>query len=194
MAKRCSVISPIGVEGSDRREHADAVYEYIIRPAMEVCGIDAIRSDHLHEPGRISDHMFREIFGDDLCVAVLAFQNANVFYELALAQAAARPIIILLPRGEELPFDVKDLRCVQYDLKPKPLFERVYVNEIVEHVRSLERCGWKVENPFGQATPVIARRAEPRFFSESDDYGKSDVWLQLLRDTRNSFDLMGITL
>jgi hypothetical protein len=52
--KRCFVISPIGAEGSTIREHADDVFDYIIKPAMEKCGIQAFRSDHLQEPGRIT--------------------------------------------------------------------------------------------------------------------------------------------
>ncbi len=110
MQKRCFVISPIGPEGSPTREHADDVYNYIITPAMEACDMQAVRSDHLREPGKISDQMFKEILTDDLCIAVLTEDNPNVYYELALAQAAARPVIILLLKGKVLPFDIHDLR------------------------------------------------------------------------------------
>ena len=153
--KRCFVISPIGEEGSPTREHANDVYDYIIEPAMSACGIKAFRSDHLREPGKISDQMFSSILNDDLCVAVLTGQNPNVFYELAIAQAAARPVIILLEKGETLPFDIHDLRCVYYDLKPRSLFEKDYVNEIVDHVCSLEESGWKVGTPFGGLSPAV---------------------------------------
>lgn len=194
--RRCFVISPIGPENSDVREHADAVFDYIITPAMEECGIEAMRSDRLAEPGKISDQMFREILDDDLCIAVLTFHNPNVFYELAIAQAAARPLIILLQKGEVLPFDVADLRCVTYDLKPKPLFDRVYVREIVAHVRSLETSGWKVDVPFGAVAPLGGRISDDpfRFFTRSMDYGSSDTWFHLLERTEGAFELMGITL
>src|SRR5579862_8918726 len=131
VAKRCFVISPIGAEGSDVREHADDVYDYIIKPAMGACGITAFRSDHLREPGKISEQMFRSLVREDLAIALLTGHNPNVFYELAIAQAAARPVIILLLKGQVLPFDIQDLRCVYYDLKPRNLFENVYVNEII---------------------------------------------------------------
>ena len=73
--KRCFIISPIGPEGSEAREHANDVYDYIIRPAMEESGIQAFRSDHLLEPGKITEQMVREIIADDLCIAVLAGHN-----------------------------------------------------------------------------------------------------------------------
>jgi len=101
--RRCFVISPIGPEGSPVREHADDVFEFIIRPALEACQIEAFRSDHLREPGKISDQMFRAILTDDLCVAVLTGNNPNVYYELAVAQSAARPVIILLERASRCP-------------------------------------------------------------------------------------------
>ncbi len=50
-AKRsCFVISPIGAEGSPVREHADEVYDFIIKPALDSCDVEAFRSDHLREP------------------------------------------------------------------------------------------------------------------------------------------------
>lgn len=73
--RKCFVISPIGAEGSEVREHADDVFDFIIRPAMDKCRIRAVRSDHLREPGKISDHMFSEILSDQLCVAVLTHSH-----------------------------------------------------------------------------------------------------------------------
>jgi hypothetical protein len=96
---RCFVISPIGEEGSEVRQHADDVFEYIIEPAMKECGIEAIRSDHLDKPDVISEQMFRYIFEADLCIAVLTNHNPNVFYELAVAHSAQRPVIILIERA-----------------------------------------------------------------------------------------------
>ncbi len=43
--------------------------------------------------------MFKSILHGDLCVAVLTGYNPNVFYELAIAQAAACPTIILIEKG-----------------------------------------------------------------------------------------------
>ena len=96
--KRCFVISPIGPEGSDIRQHADDVYDFV-KPAMAECDIEALRSDHILEPGKITDHMFHELMSD-MCVAIVTGRhNPNVYYELAIAQAAARPVIILVEKG-----------------------------------------------------------------------------------------------
>jgi hypothetical protein len=191
MSRRCFVISPIGEPGSAVREHSDDIFRFIIKPAMEECGIEAVRSDHLTEPGKISEQMFREILGDDLCIAVLTGRNPNVYYELAVAQSAGRPVIILLEQGEVLPFDVQDLRCVYYAMKPSPLIDGVFANEVVRHVRALEAAGWV-------GPPPIALRPESdgstvSFLPKSIEYG-GEAWPRLLEDTSEAFELMGLSL
>ena len=194
--KTCFVISPIGTEGSDVREHADAVFDYIITPAMQECGIRAFRGDHMEKLGKISEQMFHSILHDDLCIAVLTFNNPNVFYELAIAQAAARPVIILIEKGHSLPFDIQDLRCVPYDLKPRPLFEKEYVKRIVGYVRDLEAAGWKVPCPIPGLPVADARqgRRDCLLVERYREYEPRHGWMHLLEETREAFDLMGTSL
>jgi hypothetical protein len=40
--------------------------------------------------------MFQAIHRADLCIADLSNNNPKVFYELAIAQGASRPVIILM--------------------------------------------------------------------------------------------------
>src|SRR5688500_968477 len=82
---RCFVISPIGNRGSRTRKHADEVFEKIIVKALEqvkklVLFARPVRSDHLGDPGKISDQIFEHVTHADLCIAVLTDQNANVCY------------------------------------------------------------------------------------------------------------------
>ena len=143
--KRCFVISPIGEEGSGVREHADDVFRFIIEPAVNKFGIEAVRSDHIHETGEITEQMFREIIQSDLCVVVLTFLNPNVFYELAVAQSAGRPVILLVEKGQKLPFDIQDFRTVNYALLPATkLIEGRYAKLVIEQIRSIEDQDWTV--------------------------------------------------
>ena len=146
MAKRrCFVISPIGDEGSGVREHADDVFRFIIEPAVKKFNIEAVRSDHIHEAGEITEQMFREILQADLCIVVLTYLNPNVFYELAVAQSAARPVILLVEKGQKLPFDIQDFRTVNYALLPATkLIEGQYANLVKEQIRSIEEQNWTV--------------------------------------------------
>ncbi len=148
--KSCFVISPIGDEGSEIRDHADDVFEYIIQPALEGLDIEPQRADHTSESGQITEQMFRDILGADLCVAVLTGYNANVFYELAVAQCAARPLILLIEKGQPMPFDVKDLRAIEYRLSPisRLVKEKVYAKRMRRQVESLLENGWTARGIF----------------------------------------------
>jgi len=158
--KRCFVISPIGEPNSEIRQHADTVYFGIIEPALEELRaegleIEPIRSDQLREPGQISQQMFREIFQDDLCIVILSFPNPNVFYELAVAQCAYRPIVALLREGEKLPFDVADLRTVPYSLEDKVrLVKKEDAKALAGHIRTMLSDTWSPSDPFGSHSPA----------------------------------------
>lgn len=194
--KKCFVISPIGSDGSPEREHANDVYDYIIKPAMDEAGIESLRSDHLHEPGKISEQMFREIFGSDLCIAVLTGHNPNVFYELAIAQTSGRPVIILIEKNEQLPFDIQDQRSVAYDLKPRNLFENVFVKQLVAHLKHLEKVGWKMDPPFAayQAEVLSNSDRTPTYYERYSAYGGTNRWMDVLQQSKDRCDLMGLTL
>src|SRR5262245_44114963 len=98
---RCFVISPIGQPDSDVRDEANAVFNYIIVPALERIAsaggpvIEAIRSDQIGTPGRIEEQMLEAILSYDLCIVDLSGLNPNVFYELAIAQAAGRRVVLM---------------------------------------------------------------------------------------------------
>jgi hypothetical protein len=193
--KRCFVISPIGPEGSAVREHADEVFDFIIKPALESCNIEAFRSDHLREPGKISDQMFKAILNEDMCIAVLTGYNPNVFYELAIAQAAARPTIVLIEKGQLLPFDIHDLRCVPYDLRLRSFAQRTYINEIIAHVGAITSANWTVPPPFGVQPPLGGSHhgEEPLFFAQALDRNPG-CWLESVQGASERIDVFGISL
>jgi len=137
--KKCFIISPIGAENSQEQEHSNDVLDFIIKPALSEHNVEGFRSDELRQPGRITDQMFAMILESDFCIALLTGCNPNVFYELAIAQAAGIPVIILMLKGQELPFDIKDLRCIFYDFKPRTFEDRTYKKELVDQIANLDK-------------------------------------------------------
>jgi hypothetical protein len=196
LSRRCFVISPIGQEGSEIKRHADEVLEHIIIPAMKQCGVVPYRSDHLAAPGKISDHMFARILGDDLCIAILTGFNPNVFYELAIAHAAQRPVIIMMEKGKDLPFDVKDLRCVYYDFWPGNILKGVYVEALVAQVNELKAANWTVPSISTELERLVRSETsnEICFYERSADFGPDARWLQLLEEAKEFFSIMGVSL
>jgi hypothetical protein len=137
--------------------------------------------------------MFRAIAEDDLCIALLTFQNPNVYYELAVAHTLGRPVIILLLKGEPLPFDIADLRCVYYDLKPRPLHDGVYVDQLAAYVEELETSGWAGPGTLQTfATPDTPRNVQ--LIEHSEQLGTDAQWMQLVEDTTRHFDACSVSM
>ena len=150
---KCFIISPIGLPESDTRKHADRVLRFIIEPAINIpdLDIDLLRSDQMNEPGRITNQMFREILTSQLCVVLLTEENPNVYYELAVAQCAARPIVLLLEQGKKPPFDVKDLRIVAYDFTdPDRVSSKTDVHSLQNHILHFKNMNWVSTSLFSQ--------------------------------------------
>ena len=193
---RCFVISPIGAPGSDVRAHADDVFDYIIKPVVEDLGYFVHRGDHNARPGKISDQMYDSILNDDLLIAVLTFQNPNVYYELAIAHAAARPLIILCEASHALPFDIKDQRTIFYDLRPRSLFEGTHKNELRRAVEQLRAGEWSPEVPFKPNLSPLGGLGESfRVFDRHIDAISAGMHhIKLLDAAMSWFNMSGIAM
>lgn len=112
---QCFVIAPIGADGSLTRKRSDQIFKHILKPVASECGYDAVRADHISEPGTISTQVINHILDDPMVVADLSEHNPNVFYELAVRHAIRKPYVQIIEKGEKIPFDVAGLRTVEID-------------------------------------------------------------------------------
>ncbi len=113
---RCFVVSPIGEKGDEIRGHADKVLRHVIRGALEP-EYSVHRADDDSNPGAITPQIISSIMGADLIVADISGANANVFYELAIAHGYDKPTVHLQSTGQRVPFDIKDMRVISYDIQ-----------------------------------------------------------------------------
>jgi hypothetical protein len=90
-------------------------YERIINPALEELGIKCVRGDEIYTKQRIIDDIWNSIKTCRFVIAELTGRNPNVLYEVGLAHAIGKPIIILTRNGDDVPFDLKALRYLYYD-------------------------------------------------------------------------------
>jgi hypothetical protein len=54
-----------------------------------------------------------------LIIAILTYDNPNVFYELALCHVARKPFIQMIEKEKKIPFDTSHVRTIQYGLDVK---------------------------------------------------------------------------
>lgn len=156
----CFIISPIGGEGSELREHADNVFNHVIKEPLEDCGYQPVRADQLDAPGDITRQVIERVYESPLAIADLTFQNANVFYELAIRHAARKPVLQIMQSGEDLPFDVQNTRTIFYDLSDVPRNEEAK-RQIKDQIQHIEDTN-DIKNP-------ISETLKFKSLSESDD-------------------------
>jgi hypothetical protein len=158
--KICFVIAPIGEAGSDIRKRSDQVLKHVIAPAVETCGYDALRADQISEPGMITSQVIQHIVDDPLVVADLTGWNPNVFYELAIRHALRKPLVQMIKRGEQIPFDVAGTRTVYVDHKDLDSVEEAKA-EIEKQVKALEKDPSNIETPISVSLDLqLLRQSE----------------------------------
>ncbi|MCB1897147.1 MAG: hypothetical protein H6945_01690 [Zoogloeaceae bacterium] len=86
-------------------------------------GFCAKVSKDLATPGCITEQIWQGIRCADVVVADITGSNPNVFYELGLAHALGKEVILLAQGIDAPPFDVSTARLLRYELSDLPAFE-----------------------------------------------------------------------
>lgn len=94
----------------------EAEYRDIIRPAVEDAGLTCIRADEIYSKPQVILDIWKSLRSARIAIAELSGRNTNVFYEVGIAHALGKPVIIITRNQEDVPFDLKALRYLYYDI------------------------------------------------------------------------------
>jgi len=86
----------------------------VIREACTNAGFKGFRGDENYFKGDIFPEMLKLIVKSNLIIANINGRNPNVLYELGIAQALDKPIILISREPEKLPIDIKSKRFLIY--------------------------------------------------------------------------------
>jgi hypothetical protein len=106
----CFVMMPFG-------DWFDKYYQEIYVPAIREAGFEPIRADELFSTGSVVEQIWEQVQKAKVLFADLTGRNANVFYELGLAHAARKPVVFAAPQVEDVPFDLRHLRVIIYEVR-----------------------------------------------------------------------------
>ena len=172
--KKCFIICPIGEEKSEIRKTADESLEYIIQPACANKGYYAVRADKLSDNGMITQSIIENILTSDLAIVDLTGRNPNVFYELAIRHSYGLPTI-LITRDElsSLPFDIHNVRTIQYDLSASGADRaRAAIEGVIDSIEN----GGTVVNPVTSVSGILQLSTKS---SSTDDTVLSELLLKV---------------
>lgn len=125
----CFVMQPFAAPLGD-------YYEKIYKPAIEKAGLRPVRADaEIFATGKIMDQVWQGINTAKVLVAELTTRNPNVFYELGLAHALKKPVVLVSAKEEDVPFDLQHIRVIYYDVSD-PFWGNKLIEKVAENILS----------------------------------------------------------
>lgn len=124
----------------------DDYYKEVFLPAIKAANMKPRRADDVFRPGTIVQDIWNYTKKADIILADLSDKNANVLYELGLAHAIAKPAILVTESLDDIPFDLRALRVIEFD-KNAPNWGKILENKITRAINEI------FENPL-QSIPA----------------------------------------
>ena len=137
----CFVMMPFG-------EWFDRYYQEIYVPAIKEAGFEPVRADELFTTGSVVEQIWEQIEKAKLLLADLSGKNPNVFYELGLAHAARKPVVFTAGQLDDVPFDLRHLRVIIYDVREPEWASRLR-KSVTDYLRNATKePGKSIPHPF----------------------------------------------
>lgn len=125
----CFVVMPFALPLGN---HYSLVYE----PAIKKAGLRPVRADDdIFATGKIMDQVWEGINAAKVLVAELTSRNPNVLYELGLAHALRKPVVLISSNEDDIPFDVRHIRVIYYDTND-PFWGDKLIAKVAENILS----------------------------------------------------------
>jgi hypothetical protein len=125
----CFVMQPFALPHGD-------YYEKIFKPAIDKTGLKPVRADaDIFGTGKIIDQIWRGINAAKVLVAELTTRNANVLYELGIAHALRKPVVLVSSNQQDVPFDLHHIRIIYYDVTD-PFWGGKLIEKVAENILS----------------------------------------------------------
>ena len=126
-------------------------YSTIYEPAIQKAGLKAVRADNeIFATGKVIDQIWSGIQAAKVLLAELTGRNPNVFYELGLAHALQKPVVLVSSNQADVPFDVQHIRVIYYNVLD-PFWGEKLISKVAENVLSA------IQNP----SEAILKRPPP---------------------------------
>lgn len=103
----CFVLMPF-------KERFNEIYKQAIKPTVEE-KFTCLRADEIFSANVVIQDIQQYIQQAKFLIADLTGRNPNVFYELGLAHAIPKEVILITQNGKDIPFDLRHIRYIIYE-------------------------------------------------------------------------------
>jgi len=142
----CFVMMPFG-------HWFDRYYNEVYIPAIKDAGLEPVRADGLFSTGSVVEQIWEQVKKAKVLLADLTGKNANVFYELGLAHAAFKPVVLAATTIDDVPFDLRHLRVITYECR-EPQWDAKLRKHITAYLKAAKSNPAKsIPQPFRDGMP-----------------------------------------
>ncbi len=121
----------------------NAIYQDLIKPALEEAGFEPFRADEETSTGDILTDMFQELLLADLAICDLSIDNANVFYELGIRHAFRKRGVVHIQSGRAyMPFDIFNVRTIPYHTNDDGVPDPEFIEKDIQAISRVCRDTW----------------------------------------------------
>lgn len=129
------------------RKPSDAIYEKAIRPALEACGLNPVRTDRLVLTGNMVECIHRALRNCHIGIADTTGNSPNVLYEIGMAHAEHKPVILLRRTGKigmisGVPFDIATESILPYEGSKLLKLRKLLIRAIAVILGKISRNNW----------------------------------------------------
>jgi hypothetical protein len=122
----CFVLMPLSQE-------LQPVFEDHIKLVAGLLGLRCLQADSIFDNRAIIEDIWSSINKARVVIADLSGKNPNVFYETGIARTVGKEVVIITQNIEDVPFDLRHLRHIQYQITPRGMraFEEQLRNTLI---------------------------------------------------------------
>jgi guanylate kinase len=136
--KKCFVLMPFS-------DDFKPIFTDHLEPTMAQLGFECFRSDTIFSINPILDDIIDAVRKSNIIISDLTTKNANVFYETGYCHALGKKVI-LITQENDVPFDLKSIRHINYEFTPRGMIE------LVEKLQKTVNNIYNEENHTGHGT------------------------------------------
>lgn len=114
------------------------VYTHHIKKLGDELGLNIRRADEIFSPRPFMEKVWDGICAAQLILADCTQKNANVFYEIGIAHAVGKKVVLITRSGKDIPSDIKHFDYIPYVYDPEG------TDQLIEKLRTFIKSHFRI--------------------------------------------------
>src|SRR6516225_6485571 len=110
------------------------LYQDHLKSVAQSLQMTIARADDFFTSGPIMIEIWSAIVKAKILIADCTGRNPNVFYEIGLAQALGKPVVLITQASDDVPFDLRQYRYIQYEFTPRGM--KAFEENLIKTLKS----------------------------------------------------------